>query len=105
MNDYRVFSSPFVFARFENNQNDGEYENITVNMESVPSIVDLTAESAFKNPILNESKLKPTEETKLLQFTESVSFKKPVTTNRDNDGDADETEETPLEEINIETMN
>lgn len=101
-NDYRIFSSPFVFARFENTHNDGEYENITVNMETAPSIMDLTAESAFKNPISSGFMAAPSEETKLLKFSESVSFKKSSATN-DNDDD-DGMEETPLDEINIETI-
>lgn len=104
LNYYRIFSSPFVFARFENVHNDGEYENIAVNLEHAPSIVDLAAESAFKNPISinSEATTSAYEKPKSINFSESVSFKKSQV--RYDDDDYNKIEETPLEEINIETV-
>lgn len=91
LNNLRLFSSPFVFARFENTGNDGnEYENITVGVSEM-SETDTATGYAIKNPMYEATSSKQSDAKKLIGLAENVSYKKT---------DDDEVE-TGLEEINI----
>lgn len=91
IDNLRLFSSPFVFARFENTGNDGnEYENITVGVSEI-SETDTATGFAIKNPMYEATSSKKNEGQKSIGLTESVLYKKPE----------DDEVETGLEDINI----